>query len=82
MTRVSFAAVALLCLTGGGVQAQGAMVGTIKPLASVPFAADADVACLSSALETGHPLTGPSTWILKAPPDASCRGIPTPPRSS
>jgi hypothetical protein len=40
----------------------------IMPLASVPFTTDSDVACLSSALETGDPLTGPSTWILKAPP--------------
>ena len=24
--------------------------------------------CLASALETTEPLTGPSTWILKAPP--------------
>jgi hypothetical protein len=35
---------------------------------SVPFAPDRDVACLASALETGEPLTGPSTWILKARP--------------
>jgi hypothetical protein len=67
MTRVSLAAAALLCLAAGHVLAQGAMVGTIKPLAAVPFAADPDVACLASALETGNPATGPSTWILKAP---------------
>ena len=44
------------------------MTGTVKPFGSVPFAPDRDVACLASALETGDPLTGPSTWILKAHP--------------
>jgi hypothetical protein len=68
MTRVSLAAAALLCLAAGDVLAQGPMVGTVKPLPAVPFAADPDVACLASALETGNPATGPSTWILKAPP--------------
>jgi hypothetical protein len=31
-------------------------------------ASDPAVACLASALETGTPSSGPSTWILKAPP--------------
>ena len=44
------------------------MTGAAKPLDSMPFAADQDVACLESALETGDPVSGPSTWILKAPP--------------
>jgi mannose-6-phosphate isomerase-like protein (cupin superfamily) len=65
--RALFIAV-LWCLTGGIALAQGAMKGTTEPLAAVPFAADADVACLASALETGTPSSGPSTWILKAPP--------------
>ena len=38
-----------------------------SPFASLPLAQDADVACLRSALETGNPQNGPSTWILKAP---------------
>src|SRR5260221_8653370 len=59
---------AALCGLGGGVAlAQGAMPGTVKPFASVRFAPDPDVACLASALETGNPATGASTWILKAP---------------
>ena len=29
---------------------------------------DSSFMILASALETGEPLTGPSTWILKAPP--------------
>jgi quercetin dioxygenase-like cupin family protein len=39
----------------------------MRPYDIVPFAPDADVACLASALETGVPATGASTWILKAP---------------
>ena len=57
---------AVLCGLSGVALAQGAMTGTVKPFASVPFAPDPDVACLGSALETGNPLTGPSTVILKA----------------
>jgi quercetin dioxygenase-like cupin family protein len=44
---------------------------SITPLKDAPFSQDADVKCLESALETGNPDTGPSTFILKAP--ASCR---------
>jgi len=47
--------------------AEAAMSGSMKPLGSVRFAPDNDVRCLLSALETGDPATGPSTWILKAP---------------
>jgi pimeloyl-ACP methyl ester carboxylesterase len=68
MTKIFLAAAALWCLTGGGVLAEDAMTGTVKPFESVPFAPERDVACLASALETGDPLTGPSTWILKARP--------------
>jgi hypothetical protein len=68
MNKIFLAAAALGCLTGGGVLAEDALTGTVKPFGSVPFAPDRDVACLASALETGDPLTGPSTWILKAPP--------------
>ena len=63
MIRVFVAASALWCLTGGAVQAQHAIV----PYASVPFAPDGDVSCLSSAVETGDPSKGASTVILKAP---------------
>jgi hypothetical protein len=68
MIKIFLAAAALWCLTDGGVPAEDAMTGTVKPFESVPFAPDRDVACLASALETGDPLTGPSTWILKARP--------------
>jgi quercetin dioxygenase-like cupin family protein len=42
------------------------MTGDVKPLSSVQFSADDDVKCLSDALETGNPDTGPSTVLLKA----------------
>ena len=68
MIKIFLAAAAPWCLTDGGVPAEDAMTGTVKPFESVPFAPDRDVACLASALETGDPLTGPSAWILKARP--------------
>jgi hypothetical protein len=56
-----------LFITGPAV-AEDAAMGTIKSLSSVRFSPDKDVKCLSSALETGDPTRGPSTFILKAPP--------------
>ena len=53
---------------GGPSLAQGSATGALKPLPSVQFPPDSDVKCLSSAIETGNPETGASTWILKAPP--------------
>ena len=44
------------------------MNGVTKPLDSLSFGPDDDVKCLSSALETGDPAKGPSTFALKAPP--------------
>ena len=43
----------------------------IIPLKDAPFVQDDDVKCLQSALENGDPDTGPSTFLLKAPP--GCR---------
>jgi hypothetical protein len=60
-------AVVLGVLTSTAAVAEAVMSGTMKPLGSVRFAPDNDVPCLLSALETGDPATGPSTWILKAP---------------
>ena len=68
MVKIFLATAALWCLTGGRVLAEVAMTGTVKPFESVPFAPNRDVACLASALETGDPLRGPSTWILNARP--------------
>ena len=51
----------------GAALAQSSGTGAITPLPSVRFSPDKGVKCLSSALETGDPATGPSTWILKAP---------------
>jgi anti-sigma factor ChrR (cupin superfamily) len=41
--------------------------GAAKPLDSIRFEQDDDVKCLSSALETGDPVRGSSTFILRAP---------------
>ena len=68
MTFRHFLLAAAICGLAGGTLAQGAMKGTLRPLASVPFTQDADVACLASSIETGDAAKGPSTWILKAPP--------------
>lgn len=51
----------------GPAAVEDAAMGTIKSLSSVRFSPDKDVKCLSSALETGDPTRGPSTFILKAP---------------
>jgi quercetin dioxygenase-like cupin family protein len=40
----------------------------VTPLTEVKFTQDDDVKCLQSALETGDPAAGSSTYILKAPP--------------
>lgn len=45
----------------------------IVPLDKVIWAQDDDVKCLSAAIETGDPATGPSTIILKAPPNCLVR---------
>jgi quercetin dioxygenase-like cupin family protein len=61
----------LACLAvfmAGPVLAQDKPMGALTPLASVKFLQDSDVKCLRSALETGDPATGRSTFILKAPP--------------
>ena len=43
----------------------------ITPLSEAQFVQDGDVKCLQSALANGNPDTGPSTFLLKAPP--GCR---------
>ena len=43
--------------------------GVVRPLSQVKFDPDDDVKCLLSAVENGNPATGPSTIILKAPPN-------------
>jgi quercetin dioxygenase-like cupin family protein len=58
----------IIAFTSGSVLAEGSATGTVRPLRSVQFSPDNDVKCLSSAVETGDPATGHSTWILKAPP--------------
>ena len=48
--------------------AEGSRHGVIKPVETVKFEQDEDVKCLQSSLESGDPSTGPSSFILKAPP--------------
>jgi hypothetical protein len=50
------------------------MAGDVKPLASVHFSAN-DVKCLSDAMETGNPETGPPTVAMPSliPPPLSAR---------
>ncbi len=43
--------------------------GVVRPLSEVKFEPDDDVKCLLSTVETGDPAKGPSTIILKAPPN-------------
>ena len=50
-------------------QAQVAQHGVLRPLSEVKFEPDDDVKCLASTVETGDPAKGPSTIILKAPPN-------------
>jgi hypothetical protein len=59
-------AACLAVFIGGAALAEDAATGIIKPLLSVKFSRDKDVECLLSALETGDPTTGRSTFILKA----------------
>ncbi len=62
------------CLIGAGVLAflplitSGAAPHGIIPLKDAPFSQDEDVKCLQGALENGNPESGPSTFLLKAPP--------------
>ena len=67
---VSTLSIAVLSLTVGasGSATPDQMKGDVKPLNSIHFEQDGDVRCLLSALETGDPEKGPSTFILKAPP--------------
>jgi quercetin dioxygenase-like cupin family protein len=49
------------------IAADGGNGGVIRDIAQVKLQQDSDVKCLSYALETGNPETGPSTHILELP---------------
>jgi hypothetical protein len=67
-SRLGWILIGCIALFGGGAAlAQAPAMGILRPLSSVQFLPDNDVKCLSSAIETGDPATGPSTLILKAP---------------
>ena len=55
MNKIFLAAAALGCLTGGGVLAEDALTGTVKPFGSVPFAPDRDVAFSHQRSRPGTP---------------------------
>ncbi len=74
--RKAFAILIVLPLTVMGNPADTSTAAepahhVLTPLKDAAFAQDGDVKCLQSALETGNPDTGPSTFLLKAP--AGCR---------
>ena len=50
-------------------QSQTKNHGVVRPLSELKFDPDDDVKCLFSAVESGDPAKGPSTIILKAPPN-------------
>jgi quercetin dioxygenase-like cupin family protein len=61
--------VILMVMIASRSEAQTKSHGVVRPLADVKFDPDDDVKCLLSAAETGDPAKGPSTFILKAPPN-------------
>lgn len=65
MTRLAI----LLFAANALIWAQHPDKGVVKPLSDVKFEQDEDVKCLQSATEAGDPLKGPSTFMLKAPPN-------------
>jgi mannose-6-phosphate isomerase-like protein (cupin superfamily) len=67
MKRIAIAAL-LLGPASLSAFAADQLNGMAKPLDTIRFEPDDDVKCLASALETGDPLKGPSTFVLKAPP--------------
>ncbi len=68
-TRFMIRFIILLLGSATSVSAQTAKQGMVNPVSNVKFEQDADVKCLSSAVENGDPDIGPSTVILKAPPN-------------
>jgi len=61
--------VILLLAIASRFEAQAEKHGVARTLAEAKLAQDDDVKCLLSAVESGNPATGPSTIILKAPPN-------------
>jgi quercetin dioxygenase-like cupin family protein len=55
-------------LVGTAALAAGATHGAILTQEAASFEQDQDVKCLQSALASGNPETGPSTFLLKATP--------------
>jgi quercetin dioxygenase-like cupin family protein len=68
--KVLFPALLVLVLLLGfrDSSGQAPSQGIVRPLARAKFAPGDDVKCLSDVLENGDPATGPSTFLLKAPP--------------
>jgi len=69
MSRKILLAFTLMLVRSTLVLAQTAKPGAVTPLSGVKFTSDGQPPCLLSALESGDPDTGPSTFILKAPPN-------------
>jgi mannose-6-phosphate isomerase-like protein (cupin superfamily) len=57
----------LVVLSDVAGTAQAPNAGIVRPISAVKFEQDEDIKCLTYALESGDPKTGPSTHILKVP---------------
>jgi quercetin dioxygenase-like cupin family protein len=68
--KVLFPVLLVLALSLGAIAGSGQAPseGTVRPLAAAKFAPGDDIRCLYDLLENGDPATGPSTFLLKAPP--------------
>jgi quercetin dioxygenase-like cupin family protein len=68
--KVLFPALLALVLSLGAIAGSGQAPsqGIVRPLAAAKFAPGDDIQCLYDLLENGDPATGPSTFLLKAPP--------------
>jgi quercetin dioxygenase-like cupin family protein len=68
--KVLFPALLVLVLSLGATTGSGQAPsqGIVRPFAGAKFAPGDDIKCLSEVLENGDPATGPSTFLLKAPP--------------
>jgi quercetin dioxygenase-like cupin family protein len=66
LRAMPFVAVLVVAVIVGS--AQSPKPGVVRPLSEIKFAPDDDVKCLAGVLENGDPVSGASTFLLKATP--------------